>query len=119
MPGLRQRPGGFTTALLDASGASAGRAVALRALDSWGRCALVGEGGMLEVAASEVPIHHPLTLHASWVGSIRQMEELVRNLDRWGLRPEVTVTHRFALDEAAEAYRVADAVAAGKVCLLP
>ena len=46
------------------------------------------------------------------------MEDLVERLVEWKLRPEVIVTHRFPLEEAAEAYRVADAGQSGKVCLV-
>ena len=37
---------------------------------------------------------------------------------RWNLRPERIVTHRFSLDEADEAYRIADGGTAGKVCII-
>jgi hypothetical protein len=33
------------------------------------------------------------------------MEDLIERLVRWGLHPEQTVTDRFCLDDAAEAYR--------------
>jgi threonine dehydrogenase-like Zn-dependent dehydrogenase len=46
------------------------------------------------------------------------MEELVENLVRWNLKPEITVTHRFSLDQAAEAYRIADEGQGGKVCIV-
>ncbi len=64
-------------------------------------------------------IHNQLTVIGSWVTSIGRMEELVRQLVRWRLRPETTVTHRFALADAAEAYAVADAGRGGKVALVP
>jgi threonine dehydrogenase-like Zn-dependent dehydrogenase len=37
---------------------------------------------------------------------------------RWDLHPERIVTHRFPLDQADEAYRVADRGDAGKVCIV-
>jgi threonine dehydrogenase-like Zn-dependent dehydrogenase len=43
------------------------------------------------------------------------MAELVEQLVRWKLHPEVTVTHRFPLERAAEAYRLADEGRSGKV----
>jgi threonine dehydrogenase-like Zn-dependent dehydrogenase len=49
------------------------------------------------------------------VTSIGRMEELARLLVLWNLHPEVTATHRFALGDAAEAYRVADEGTGGKV----
>ncbi len=35
------------------------------------------------------------------------MAELTERLSRWNIHPDKTVTHRFKLEEAAEAYRVA------------
>ena len=37
---------------------------------------------------------------------------------RWELHPEAIVTHRYRLDQADEAYRVADAGESGKVCIV-
>jgi threonine dehydrogenase-like Zn-dependent dehydrogenase len=78
---------------------------------------LVGEGGRLEVDASPALIHRQLTVHGSWVTSLGNMEELVELLVRWDLHPEVTVTDRFPLTEAAAAYATADAGAGGKVAI--
>src|SRR5271165_885455 len=39
----------------------------------------------------------------SWQGPAH-MSELTERLSRWDLHPEKTVTHRFILEEAAEAY---------------
>ena len=41
----------------------------------------------------------------------------VHNLVRWELHPQTTVTHRFGLDAAADAYAVADAAHGGKVAI--
>ena len=59
-----------------------------------------------------------MTLHGSWVTSTKHMEDLVGLLVRWNLHPEVTVTHRFTLDQAAAAYRTADEGRCGKVCIV-
>lgn len=53
----------------------------------------------------------------SWVTSLPRMEELLELLVRWDLRPERLVTHRFSLDQAAQAYAAAAAGAAGKVAI--
>jgi threonine dehydrogenase-like Zn-dependent dehydrogenase len=107
------------SATLDASGSAAARATALAATRTWGRCALVGEGGRLEVDVSPLLIHRQLTVHGSWVTSLGHMAQLLQDLVRWELRPERIVTHRFPLEEAEEAYAVAAAGATGKVCLVP
>ncbi len=103
---------------IDCSGNAAAREAALRSTRPWGRCVFVGEGGEVSFAVSELLIHKQLRLHGSWVTSLRHMEELLDDLVRWGLHPEATVTHRFTLDEAAEAYRVAAAGRSGKVCIV-
>jgi threonine dehydrogenase-like Zn-dependent dehydrogenase len=102
---------------VDCSGSTPGRALALAGARRWGRCALVGEGSRLEVDASPAIIHRQLTVHGSWVTSIGHMEELVELLVRWDLHPDRTVTDRFPLDRAAEAYALADSGAGGKVAI--
>jgi threonine dehydrogenase-like Zn-dependent dehydrogenase len=46
------------------------------------------------------------------------MAELTERLSRWNIHPDITVTHRFKLDQAAEAYRVADQGQSGKVAIV-
>jgi 2-desacetyl-2-hydroxyethyl bacteriochlorophyllide A dehydrogenase len=103
---------------VDCSGTAAGRETALAGVRTWGRVVFVGEGGRLDVDVSQVLIHRQLTVQGSWVTSVGRMEELTGLLVHWDLRPERIVTHRFGLDEAAEAYRVADGGSAGKVALV-
>ena len=79
---------------------------------------MVGEGGRFEVDASPLLIHAQLTVMGSWVTSIGRMEELVERLARWDLHPERTVTDRFSLEHADEAYRVADEGRRGKVAIV-
>jgi len=105
-------------ASIDCSGSGAGRVLALECTRTWGRCAFVGEGGQITFAVSELLIHKQISLHGSWVTSLRHMEELLERLVRWGLHPERVVTHRFPLEAAGDAYRVADSGTAGKVCLV-
>jgi threonine dehydrogenase-like Zn-dependent dehydrogenase len=103
---------------LDASGSAAARAQALELTRDWGRCVFVGEGGRVDFEVSRVLIHRQLTLHGSWVTSLRHMEDLLDHLVRWNVRPERVVTDRFPLEQAADAYRVADGGAAGKVAIV-
>jgi threonine dehydrogenase-like Zn-dependent dehydrogenase len=103
---------------VDCSGNATARESALRHTRAWGRCVYVGEGGTVSFDVSNLLIHKQIRLHGSWVTSLLHMEELLERLVRWELHPEVVVTHRFPLDEAAEAYRVAAAGEAGKVCLV-
>lgn len=105
-------------ATVDCSGNAAARLLALRSTRTWGRCAFVGEGGQLTLDVSQELIHRQITLHGSWVTSLRHMSELLENLARWKLRPDVTVTHRFSLDQAGEAYRLAAEGTTGKVAIV-
>jgi threonine dehydrogenase-like Zn-dependent dehydrogenase len=121
---LRQRAGeaandaeGYS-ASIDCSGASAGRQLALECTRSWGRCAFVGEGGDVRFDVSPLLIHKQITLVGSWVTSLKHMQDLLADLDAWGLHPEKTCTHRLALDDAARAYELAEQAKDGKVCIV-
>jgi len=105
-------------ASMDCSGAPSGRRAALLGTRRWGRCALVGEGGVMEFAASPELIHRQITLMGSWVTSIGRMGELLELLVRWRLHPEMSVTERFALADAGKAYALADRGTTGKVALV-
>ena len=105
-------------ASVDCSGSAAGRLLALRGTRRWGRCAFVGEGGEVTIDVSQLLIHRQVSLHGSWVTSLGHMADLLEHLDRWRLHPERIVTHRFPLQQAGEAYRVADRGESGKVCLV-
>ena len=104
-------------ASIDCSGAPAGRLLALKGTRQWGRCAFVGEGSTVEFDVSPVLIHEQITLYGSWVTSLKHLQDLVERLDRWGLHPEVTATHRLPLEKAAEAYDLADKGQTGKVVI--
>ena len=47
-----------------------------------------------------------------------QMEDLLEYLVRWGLHLQVMVTHRFALNQAKEAYEAFDSGKTGKVAIV-
>ncbi len=103
---------------VDCSGSAAARVLALRSTRRFGRSVMVGEGGQIGFDVSQLLIHPQISLQGSWVTSIGHMEELTRNLVRWKLNPEVIVSHRFGLEAAAEAYRIADEGQSGKVCIV-
>jgi threonine dehydrogenase-like Zn-dependent dehydrogenase len=104
---------------VDCSGSPQGRSTALALLRRRGRLVLVGEGNAFEVAeASPGLIHQQITVHGSWVTSLAHMRELVERLPVWGLRPEVVVSDQFGLEQAGEAYRLADAGRSGKVAIV-
>jgi threonine dehydrogenase-like Zn-dependent dehydrogenase len=103
---------------IDCSGSPAGRVLALQGTRRWGRCAMVGEGSRIDFDVSQTIIHPQITIYGSWVTSLGHMEDLVEKLVEWGLRPERIVSHRFRLEDAAEAYRVADEGQSGKVVIV-
>jgi threonine dehydrogenase-like Zn-dependent dehydrogenase len=103
---------------IDCSGAPAGRLLALQGTRQWGRCVFVGEGNKVEFDVSPLLIHPQITLYGSWVTSLKHLEELVEHLDRWGVHPEKTCTHRLPLKDAAKAYDLADKGQTGKVCIV-
>jgi threonine dehydrogenase-like Zn-dependent dehydrogenase len=103
---------------IDCSGAPAGRLLALQATRRWGRCAMVGEGDRVDFDVSQTIIHSQISIYGSWVTSLGHMEDLVEKLVEWKLKPEIIVTHRVSLEQAAEAYRVADEGQCGKVCIV-
>jgi threonine dehydrogenase-like Zn-dependent dehydrogenase len=46
------------------------------------------------------------------------MEDLVERMVRWDMHPEATVTHRFPLEKAQDAYRVMNEGKCGKVAVV-
>jgi len=95
------------------------RATAIRATRKWGKMVMIGEGGTVSFNPSPDIIHDQKTIYGSWVTSTWLMEELVERLVRWNLHPEEIITHRFALDQAAEAYALMAAGRCGKVAVCP
>jgi threonine dehydrogenase-like Zn-dependent dehydrogenase len=67
---------------------------------------------------SKYLIHKQITLYGSWVTSLKHLEELVERIDRWGIHPDKTCTHRLPLDKAAEAYQLMDKGKCGKVAIV-
>ena len=103
---------------IDCSGSPQGRLLALQGTRRWGRSAMVGEGNTVSFDVSQTIIHNQITVYGSWVTSLGHMEDLVEKLVEWGTKPERIVTHRFTLDQAADAYRVADEGQSGKVVIV-
>lgn len=103
---------------VDCSGADAGRQTTIRATRKWGKIVFIGEGGTVSFNPSPDIIHDQKTIYGSWVTNIWRMEELVERLVRWRIHPEDLVTHRFALDEAGQAYSLMAGGKCGKVAVV-
>ena len=78
----------------------------------------VPEGGTVEFNPSPDIIHDQITIYGSWVTSIGNLEDLVERMPRWDMHPDVTCTHKFPLDQAAEAYQLMDDGKCGKVAMV-
>lgn len=102
---------------IDASASDAGRALAIRATRAWGKIAFVGEGGTVHFNPSEDMIHGQKTIYGSWVTSLWRMEELVERLVRWDIHPDELITHRFPLEQVADAYELMASGNCGKVAV--
>lgn len=102
---------------IDCSANDGARSTAIRATRKWGRIVFLGEGGRVEFNPSPDIIHDQKTIYGSWVTSTWLMEELVERLVRWNLHPAELVTHRFALENVAEAYALMASGKCGKVAV--
>lgn len=109
--------GNGAEAVFDASGNPAGRLLAIQGTRQWGRVAFVGEGNTVAFEPSRDIIHKQITIFGSWVTSLPNMEDLVERLVRWNIHPDVTVTHKLPLSEAAQAYQLMDEGKCGKVAI--
>ena len=104
---------------VDCSANAEARATAIRATRKWGKMVMIGEGGTVSFNPSPDIIHDQKTIYGSWVTSTWLMEELVERLVRWELHPENIITHRFALEQAGEAYALMASGRCGKVAVCP
>lgn len=93
------------------------RNMAIRATRKWGKMVMIGEGGPMNFNPSPDMIHDQKTLYGSWVTSTWRMMELVERLVRWNLHPSDLITHRFALDNVADAYKIMSSGKCGKVAV--
>lgn len=103
---------------IDCSGNPKGRLVAIQGVGYWGRVAFVGEGNSVTFQPSRDIMHKQITIYGSWVTSVPHMEDLVKYLVRWDMHPETLVTHRFPLEEVAEAFELMDEGKCGKVAIV-
>jgi threonine dehydrogenase-like Zn-dependent dehydrogenase len=99
---------------LDCSGAEAARAAAIRATRTWGTVCFVGEGGSVTIDVSRDMIRKQLTVIGSWTFSSVIQGECARFIADRGIDVERLFTQRYALDGAAEAYRLFDTQTTGK-----
>lgn len=103
---------------VDCSANENARLTCIQATRKWGKIVFLGEGGTCRFQPSPDIIHDQKTIYGSWVTCLWRMEELVERLVRWKLHPERLITHRFPLEQAAEAYALMASGKCGKVAVV-
>ncbi|HJT09042.1 MAG TPA: zinc-binding dehydrogenase [Stellaceae bacterium] len=99
---------------LDTSGAEAGRLAAVKCAKVWGTVCFVGERGSVTLDVSSDLLRKQLTLIASWTFSSIGQAECADFVARRRIDVDRLFTHRWTLDQAAEAYQLFDRQSAGK-----
>lgn len=101
-------------AALDCTGNPEARVAAVRSVCTWGRVCFVGEGNPTTFDVSQDMIRKQLTIVASWTFSAVGQWECARFIADRKIPLRRLLTHRFTLDQAAEAYRLFDTQTTGK-----
>jgi threonine dehydrogenase-like Zn-dependent dehydrogenase len=99
---------------MDCTGNAEARIAALKCADTWGRVALVGEGGQTMFDVSQQMLRRQLTIHASWTFSTTIQEECARYIVKKSVPLKKLITERWKLGQAAEAYALFDKQSTGK-----
>jgi threonine dehydrogenase-like Zn-dependent dehydrogenase len=102
----------------DCSASYKARLACIQATRKWGKIVFLGEGGTVSFEPSPDIIHDQKTIYGSWVTNMWRMEDLVEHIVRWGIHPEKLITHRFELDNIAEAYKLMASGKCGKVAVV-
>jgi len=106
-------------ASLETSGNAAARSHCLEALRPFGRCCYVGVGGPATIEFNRDVIFKVATIYGSWTFSKAELIRIARFMVETKPPLAKLITHRFALDQAAEAFRTFDAGATGKCIIVP
>ena len=99
---------------MDCTGVPEARVAAVRSAGTWGRVALVGEGGTATFDVSQHLLRRQLTIHASWTFSVTGQAECARFVVDKDLPLKKLLTNRFTLEEAEAAYKLFDTQTTGK-----
>jgi len=105
--------------VIETSGATAARRAIIPSLRRYGRAAIVGVGSAEQVINPSDIHGSGATLIGSLVFPLGWSWDLARFLATTGLSFAPAVTHRFSLDDAPEALRLADEARCGKVIFQP
>ncbi len=99
---------------LDTSSQPEGRIAAVRATKVWGTTCFVGERNQVTIDVSPDMLRKQLTIVASWTFSQMGQAECAQFIIDRKIDVEHLFTHRWALDQAAEAYTLFDTQTTGK-----
>lgn len=99
---------------IDTSGATEGANSAVRCTKVWGSIVLIAGPGPLNLSISSDITHHQRTIIGVWTFSIAGQLECARFVAERGIDVDRTLSHYWRLDQAAEAYRLADERSVGK-----
>lgn len=91
---------------MDCSGNAAAQNAALDVAKKMGAVGFVGEGASATVNPSEQFIRKLLTVHGCWIFPIYEFEEAANFIIDHNIPVEQFITHRFPLDQAADAFRL-------------
>jgi threonine dehydrogenase-like Zn-dependent dehydrogenase len=103
---------------IDCSASDKARLTCIQATRKWGKICFLGEGGTCTFQPSPDIIHDQKTIYGSWVTNLWRMEDLVEHLVRWKIHPDRLITHRFTLDNVADAYALMASGKCGKVAVV-
>lgn len=99
---------------LECSSAPAARQAAVRCVKTWGTACYVGEGGNVTLDVSPDLLRRQVTLIGSWTFSAMGMLECARFIADHKIPLDRIFTHRWKLEQAAEAYQLFDQQSTGK-----
>lgn len=105
--------------VLETSGNPEARVTGVRATRTFGALCFVGEGGTVTLDVSNDIIRRQITMYGSWTFSKSGQDACARFIAERGVPIDKLISHRFALADAAEAYRQFDRQQMGKGMLLP
>lgn len=104
---------------VDTSSSPIARSQAVKCVRTWGKVCYVGEGDTVTLDVSNDLLRRQVTLIGSWTFSTVGQLECARYIADRGIDVDQLFSHRWRLEDAAEAYRVFDLQADGKGVLLP
>ncbi|MDF2687358.1 MAG: oxidoreductase [Microvirga sp.] len=104
---------------MDCTGAASARSEAIRSAGKWGRVVFLGEGGDVTIDVSNEMNRKQLSIYGSWTFSKNGQAECARFVSERKIDVDSLFTHSWALEDAAEAYKVFDTQTTGKGFLIP